>query len=371
MAVKTPFRTYYKHEAIMRYARILGFGEVHTKIDVDTGLHAVIAIHNTKLGPAIGGTRCFRYSSAGPAMIDALRLAYTMTLKAAVSDLPHGGAKAVLMRPRVIHDREAYFRAYGDFVHEMNGRYITAVDIGTTEADMNIIAQRTPYVFGASSLHTQESDPSPQTAIGVMRGIEAAAKFKWDRDNLDGLHVAVQGAGAVGYYLCRFLHERGVKLTVCDPKPAATEQCQKEFNADVVALDDIYSVDCDIYAPCAVGGTINLDTLNQMKASIIAGSANAQLAHTKYAEIAKEKGILYAPDFVINAGGLIHAAIVYDYQDHELANQKIDKLYNTLLQIFERSASEGHTTLAVAQAMAHERLDIGSVSDPYMQEAIG
>ena len=304
-------------------------------------------------------------------MIDALRLAYTMTLKAAVSGLPHGGAKAVLIKPRIIKDRTAYFRAYGDFVHEMNGRYITAIDVGTTEADMNIIAEHTPYVFGASSQRTAESDPSPQTAKGVLRGIEAAAKFKLQRDDLTGLRVAVQGVGQVGYRLCQLLHERGASLTVSDPNQQAVTRCIDEFGATAVDLATIYQVDCDIFSPCALGGIINLEHLNQLSAAIIAGSANAQLAHRKYAEIAKNKNILYVPDCVINAGGLIHAAIIYDFEDLELANKKIDHLYETLLQLFQRASKHQQTTLAVAEVMAKERLDQANNTSASMSEIAG
>lgn len=349
-------RVYYRHEAIMRYARLLGFGEIHTKIDITTGLNAIIAIHNTTLGPAIGGTRCYRYTSSGPAAIDALRLAYTMTLKAAVSGLPHGGAKAVLIKPRIIHDREAYFRAYGDFVHEMNGRYITAVDVGTTEQDMDIISERTPYVFGASTRHQHQHDPSPYTAIGVMRGIQAAIEFKLNRHSLEGIHVAIQGAGHVGYYLCKFLAEKGAKISICDPKPDAVQRCVDEFGATPVDIETIYDVKCDVFSPCALSNIINFNTLNRIQAPIIAGSANAQLAHRKYSSVIKEKNILYAPDFVINAGGLIYAAMIYDFQDEDLANNKIDNIYNSLITIFERAATSNRTTTGIAELMAKEKL---------------
>lgn len=357
-----PFRLYYKHEAIMRYARLLGFGEIHTKIDIETGLNAIIAIHSTKLGPAIGGTRCFRYTSSGPAVIDAIRLAYTMTLKAAVSDLPHGGAKAVLLKPRLIKDRQAYFRSYGDFVHEMNGQYITAVDVGTTEQDMDVIAERTPYVFGASSRHEKQADPSPFTAIGVIRGIQAAIEHKLNRDALDGIHVAIQGAGHVGYYLTKLLNQQGAKISICDPKSELVARCVDEFGAKAVATDKIYDVKCDVFSPCALSNIINFASLNRIQAPIIAGSANAQLAHRKYASVMQNKNILYAPDFVINSGGLIYAAMLYDYEDVDMANAKIDKIYNTLHQIFDRSASTKKNTAEIAEIMAKEKLNSKDVS---------
>ncbi len=344
----------------MRYARILRFGEIHTKIDLDSGLNAIIAIHNTKLGPAIGGTRCFRYTSTGPALIDALRLAFMMTLKAAANELPHGGAKAVLIKPRIIKDREKYFRAYGDFVHQMNGRYITAVDVGTTERDMDIIAERTPYVYGASGIRNIESDPSPQTARGVLRGIEAAIESKLNRDSIDGLHVAVQGAGHVGYELIKSLASAGAKLTVCDTNQEALQRCVNEFGATAVNSQDIYDVACDIFAPCAMGGVLNLQNINRLKTSIIVGSANNQLAHAKYGATLHKKGILYAPDFISNAGGLIWASYVYDYQDTALAYQKIDAVKQRLQTIFERSARENQPTHIIAQKIAEERLAAGT-----------
>lgn len=368
MAMSEQGKVYYKHEALMRYARLLDFGEIHTKIDRKTGLHAIIAIHSNKLGPAIGGCRLYEYDSAGPAIKDALRLAYMMTLKAAASDLPHGGAKSVILKPKRIRDRKAYFRAFGDFVHEMNGRYITAVDVGSSTEDMDTIAERTPYVIGAPHTHVGESDPSPHTARGVLRGIEAAVKFKDNRDDLEGLHVAIQGAGRVAYYLANDLHERGAKLTVCDPNPAAVQRCINEFNAEVVDTEAIYDVDCDIFAPCALGGTINLDTLNRIKASIVAGSANNQLAHRKYATMIEEKGILYAPDFVVNSGGLINAAMVYDYKDTQLADAKIDKLYDTVLQLFDRARSLKMPTADVAEIIAKERLENNNISKPHSFE---
>lgn len=345
-----------QHDVIMRYARLLGFGEIHTKIDHKTGLKAIIAIHSTQLGPAIGGARFKYYASTLDATIDVLKLAYHMTLKAAISDLPHGGAKAVLIKPKILKDHAAYFRCFGDFVHEMNGRYITAVDVGTTETEMDIIAERTPYVFGASHTHISEKDPSPLTALGVLKGIEAAVKFKLGRDQLAGLHVAIQGVGHVGYELARLLHERGVRLTVTDPNLAAIESCVHEFAATAVSLDQIYDVDCDVFSPCALGGTINFETVHRLKAPIIAGSANTQLAHKKFGSLLMEKGILYAPDFVINAGGLIHAAMGYDYQNTEMAIAKINKLYDILLDLFERAAEEGLPTHDVAERIAKEKL---------------
>ena len=349
-------KRFYKHEALMRYARMLGFGEIHEKIDRETGLHAIIAIHSTKLGPAIGGSRFFSYHAAGAGIKDALRLSYMMTLKAAVSNLQHGGAKAVIIKPAEIKDRKALFEAYGDFVHEMNGRYITAIDVGTSTEDMNVIADRTPYVIGATKVKDVDSDPSPHTALGVMHSIEAAVKFQLDKDNLDGVRITIQGAGSVGYYLCKLLTERGAQISISDPKPGAIQRCIDDFGVTGVSTDEIYDTPCDIFTPCAMGGIINADTVKRLQCNMIIGSANNQLAHHAVTEILQEKGILYAPDFVVNSGGLINAAMVYDYQDASIADAQIAKLYDTMLSLFERSKREQKPTNIIAEEMAREKL---------------
>jgi len=356
MTSKKQGNRFYKHEALMRYARTLGFGEIHEKIDRKTGLHAIVAIHSTKLGPAIGGSRFFHYHAAGAALKDALRLSYMMTLKAAVSNLPHGGAKAVIIKPDEIKDRKALFEAYGDLVHEMNGRYITAIDVGTSTDDMNIIADRTPYVIGATKFGKADSDPSPHTALGVMHSIEAAVKFQMDKDNIKDVRVAIQGAGSVGFYLTKLLSQRGAKITISDPKPEAIKRCVNNFGANGVSINEIYDVPCDIFAPCAMGGTINSDTIKRLQCKMIVGSANNQLAHHQISEILEEKGILYAPDFVVNSGGLINAAMVYDYQDPSIADAQIAKLYDTVLSLFKRSKRECKPTTIVAEQMAREKL---------------
>ena len=276
--------------------------------------------------------------------------------KAAISDLPHGGAKAVIIKPHEIKDRKALFEAYGDFVHEMNGRYITAIDVGTSTEDMDIIADRTPYVIGATKFGKSDSDPSPHTAVGVLKSIEAAVKFQLNKDSVEGLHVAIQGAGSVGYFLGKFLHERGATITVCDPKAEAVQQFIDDFGATSVELDAIYDVPCDIFSPCALGGVISADTLKHIKAPIIIGSANNQLAHYEVTNILHEKNILYVPDFLVNAGGLINAAMVYDYQDPSIADAQIAKLYDTTLALLERAKRAKKPTTVIAEQMAREKL---------------
>jgi leucine dehydrogenase len=350
-------KKYYRLEALMRYANILGFEDVHIKMDRHSGLQAIIAIHNVDLGPAIGGCRFIHYDSTGPALKDALQLAYMMTLKAAISGLPHGGAKAVILAPRKLKSRTALFTAFGDFVHELNGKYITACDSGTTTADMDIIATRTPYVIGAAGSRLLESNPAIHTAKGVFMGLRAAVKHQLKRNDLTNIQVAIQGAGAVGYELAALLHNAGALITVCDTKAEATDRFKLEFNAKVVDIDSIYDVDCDIFSPCALGSVINSDTINRIKASIIAGSANNQLGHQKFAETLKQQNILYAPDFVINSGGLINAALVYDFHNPELADKKIGKLYETMLSLFIQASRENKTPLKIAEENAIRKLE--------------
>lgn len=347
---------HYTHERLMRYARMLGFGDIHIKIDSNTGLHAIIAVHSTKRGPAIGGCRFYSYHSIDLALKDAIQLAYMMTLKAAFTDLPHGGAKAVILKPSKIINREALFRSFGYFVHHINGRYITAMDIGTTTQDMDIIAECTPHVIGAAGTDKLQSDPSPFTARGIFLGIKAAVKFKLNRDTIEGLHVAIQGGGKTAYSLARFLRQAGATISMCDTKLEATQQFADEFQARVIPPETIYDVPCDIFSPCAIGGVINLNTLNRLQTSIIAGSANNQLAHRKYGIIAHQRGLLYAPDYVINAGGLIQAASVHDYHNIDIANRLIDNLYDCLLELFDRSAKEDIPTTEVADLIAKEKL---------------
>ena len=347
---------HYTHKGLIRYARMLGFGDIHTRIDSNTGLHAIIAIHSTKRGPAIGGCRFYSYPSIDLALKDAIRLSHMMTLKAAFADLPHGGAKAVILNPSTIKNRKMLFRSFGDFVHDMNGRYITAMDIGTTTQDMDIIAECTPHVIGAAGTDELQSDPSPFTSRGIFLGMKAAVKFKLNCDTVEGLHVAIQGGGKTAYNLARLLHQAGATISMCDTKLEVAQQFADEFQARVVAPETIYDVPCDVFSPCAIGGVINLNTLNRLQTSIIAGSANNQLAHQKYGIIAHQRGFLYAPDYVINAGGLIQAASVHDYHDIDIANRLIDNLYNRLLELFDRSVKENIPTTKVADLMAKEKL---------------
>lgn len=358
-----PIKAVYRHarprftvaDSLMRYAEFLGYGDIHTKIDEKTGLKAFIAIHNLTRGPAIGGCRMITYPGVNMAMEDVLRLGYMMSYKAAITNLPHGGAKAVILKPKVIKDRDAFFETFGEFVHGLGGRYITAVDSGTGPADMDIIARRTPYVTCTTALGGG-SDPSPLTALGVRRAIEAAVKFKLGRDSLEGIHVAIQGAGHVGYSLAKGLHEGGARLTVTDIDQKALQRCADEFGATICQPEDIYHIEADIFSPCALGSTLNLKTIKQLKTSIVAGAANNQLSHHHYGTLLHERGILYAPDFLINAGGLIHVAVIYDHGNIARSTEQIHNIYDIVMDIYQRSASENIPTNEIAFRIARERL---------------
>lgn len=342
---------------LLDYAEYLGFGDLYIKVDNKTGLKSIIAVHSTKLGPAIGGTRCIPYPSTDAAIRDALRLARGMSYKAAICNLPHGGAKSVIIRPPNLDaaKRQQLFQKFGELVEHVKGQYIAAMDSGTEINDMDAIAKSTKYVTCTSD-SIGDGDPSPHTALGVLRGIEATVKFRLGRDDLSGLHVAIQGVGHVGYYLAKFLHEKNVKLTVCDINPDATNRCVNEFGATVVSTNEIYSVPCDIFAPCALGGVINENTIPQLKTNMIVGSANNQLAKMSFDQVLFERDITYAPDFLVNAGGLIHVAGLYDFGEEKQAHEQIIKLYDETLNLFIRAEKENKPTNQIAIEIAKERL---------------
>lgn len=342
-------------DSLMRYAEFLGYGEIHTKIDEKTGLKAFVALHNLKRGPAIGGCRMVSYQTMDKAMEDALRLGYMMSYKAAINNLPHGGGKAVLIKPKVIKDKEAYFEKFGEFVNDLGGRYITAVDSGTSPAEMDIIARKTSFVT-CTSQSGSASDPSPLTALGVRRAIEAAVKFRMGTDSLEGIHVAIQGAGHVGYYLAKELHALGTKITISDINLKSLQRVVDEFGAQICHPDEIYSIQADVFSPCALGATLNLKNIKLLNSKIVAGSANNQLSHAHYGSLMHERGILYAPDFLINAGGLIHVAVIYDKGDMQKSLQQINDIYHTVYDIYERSAHENRATNIIAEQIARERL---------------
>ncbi len=332
------------------------YGELHLHRDAGSGLRAIVAIHDTRLGPALGGCRCISYPSEEDAIIDALRLARGMTYKAAISGIPHGGGKAVLIKPEAEMDRSAFFRAFGKFIDDLGGHYITAEDSGTSVEDMEIIRTVTKHVTGVRPENGGSGDPSPFTALGVRRGIEALVKFALDRDDLEGLHVAVQGVGHVGYHLCRQLHERGAQLTVADIDPLKAERAQREFGATVVSLDAIFSVECDVFAPCALGSALNDETIPRLKCRIVAGAANNQLASPQNGDDLFQRGILYAPDYAINAGGLMNVASEVAGYDEAATTKKVEGIYDIIWEIAERAKSAMQPTHRIADTIAQEKL---------------
>jgi leucine dehydrogenase len=317
------------------------------------GYKGIIAIHDTTMGPALGGTRFWNYASESDAVVDALRLSRGMTYKAAVTGLNLGGGKSVIIGDNKTKDREMIFRAHGRAVESLAGRYITAEDVGTSPDDMEFIAMETEHVVGMTGL---SGDPSPVTAYGVYMGIKSCAHFRYGTDSLEGRHLAVQGLGHVGYYLCKDLAEEGAKLTVSDIDKERVARVVEEFGATAVSTDEIYDVKADIFAPCALGSVANDDTIPRFNFDIVAGAANNVLARSQHGELLEKKGILYAPDYVINAGGLINVFGEINGWSADRSMRKAADIYNTLLRIFERAKSEGIPTSAAADRVAESRI---------------
>ncbi|SIQ31860.1 branched-chain amino acid dehydrogenase [Peribacillus simplex] len=324
--------------------------------DKQSGLKAIIAIHDTTLGPALGGTRMWTYASEEDAIEDALRLSRGMTYKNAAAGLNLGGGKTVIIGDPRKDKNEEMFRAFGRYIQGLNGRYITAEDVGTTVEDMDLIHEETDFVTGISPAFGSSGNPSPVTAYGVYRGMKAAAKEAFGTDSLEGKVVAVQGVGNVSYNLCRHLHEEGAKLIVTDINKESVARAVESFGATAVDPDEIYGVDCDIYAPCALGAVINDHTINQIKAKVIAGAANNQLKEPVHGDQIHEKGIIYAPDYVINAGGVINVADELLGYNRERALKKVETVYDTIERVIEIAKRDQIPTYKAADRMAEERI---------------
>lgn len=320
-----------------------------------SNLKAIIVIHDTTLGPALGGLRMWDYKSEAEALEDALRLAKGMTYKNAAAGLNFGGGKAVIIGDPKKDKSEAMLRAFGRYVESLNGRYITAEDVGSTEDDMDTIQLETDYVVG-TSLGTGSGDPAPVTAYGIYQGIKATAKEAFGTDLLKGKKIAIQGVGQVAYRLCSLLHKEGASLVVTDINEEAVERAVKQFGAEAVAPDDIYGVDCDIFSPCALGGIINDDTIKQFKAKAIAGSANNQLKSAKHGEMLHEQGIIYAPDYVINSGGVINVSDEMQGYNEERALSKVKTIYHQLEKVYDISKQKNIPTSLAADKMAEARM---------------
>ncbi|GIN55728.1 leucine dehydrogenase [Lederbergia ruris] len=325
--------------------------------DEASGLKAIIALHDTTLGPALGGTRMWTYHSEEAAIEDALRLAKGMTYKNAAAGLNLGGGKTVIIGDPKKDKNEAMFRAFGRFIQGLNGRYITAEDVGTTVEDMDLIYEETNFVTGISQASGSSGNPSPVTAYGCYVGMKAAAKEAFGSDSLEGKVVAVQGVGNVSFELCRYLHEEGASLIVTDINRDSVNRAVTAFDAKAVDPDDIYSVDADIFSPCALGAIINDQTIPQLKAKVIAGSANNQLQDPQHGDLIHEMGIVYAPDYVINAGGVINVADeLYGY-NRERALKRVETIYQNVAKVIEISKRDHIPTYLAADRMAEERIE--------------
>ncbi len=320
--------------------------------DADTGLKAIVAIHNTNLGPALGGCRMWPYETEADAVADVLRLSKGMTYKAAVSGLDYGGGKAVIIGDPKTDKTPALLRAMGRFVHSLGGRYRTAEDVGTTVEDMDVLRRETVYAHGFSD---GTGNPSPATAFGVFRGIEAAVMHRHGKEGVAGFSVAVQGLGNVGYVLSRYLTENGAQLIVTDVDAARIERVVGDFGARAVGPDEIFEAEADVFAPCALGAVINDRTASRLTAGIVAGAANNQLAEPRHGLVLNERGILYAPDYVINAGGLIDITNEGPDYTAEKALSQVAGIYDTLTAVFERARRSGRPPEEIADSMAEER----------------
>jgi leucine dehydrogenase len=332
--------------------RVPGYERVLLGSDEAAGYQGIIAIHSTALGPAVGGTRYWSYKTADDAMTDALRLARGMTYKNSLAGLPFGGGKSIVMRNGQAANREKLFRAHGRMVNSLAGKYITAEDVGTSPADMEYVLQETTYVGG---LQGRSGDPSPHTARGVFRAMQAAAKYKWGSDDLAGKTVAIQGCGHVGYFLAGELARVGAKLIVTDVDAAKVKRTADDHGASTVVPEEISAVQADIFAPCALGGVLNDQTIPQLKATMVVGAANNQLLEPRHGDLLQQRGVLYAPDYAANAGGVINGCcremLGWDVP-RTLA--KTDAIYDTLLTIFAMADREKIPTYQAADRLAEE-----------------
>lgn len=324
--------------------------------DAPSGLRAIVAIHSTSLGPALGGTRFFPFRSEEEALRDVLRLARGMTYKAAVGGLDLGGGKAVIIGDPRRDKSEVLLRAYGRFIESLGGRYITAEDVGTSREDMDVLRRETRWVTGVSKRLGGSGDPSPVTAFGVFQGLRACAEEALRTSSLDGIRVVVQGVGKVGYHLVKHLVEAGAQVTVADVDVDAVGRAVSEFGVDTVEPEKAHALECDVFAPCALGAVIRDDTLPELKCGVVAGAANNQLERPEHGDALAGLGILYAPDFVINAGGLMNVAEELIGYDRERAMRKVDGIYRTLRDVFRRAKLDGVTPATAANRLAEERI---------------
>ena len=324
--------------------------------NTDTGLRAIIAIHNTALGPALGGLRMWPYASEEDALEDVLRLSRGMSYKAAVAGLNLGGGKGVILGDPKSEKSEVLFRAFGRFVNSLNGRYITAEDVGIDVNDMEIVLQETDHVVGVHQVHGGSGDPSPFTAYGTLQAIRACLQKKYGDEEVGKRSFAIQGVGHVGYHLCRLLHDEGAKLFVCDIDDELVERVVDEFGCEAVPSDEIYDVEAQVFSPCALGAVVNDETLPRFRFDVIAGAANNQLATPAHGDALEAKGILYAPDYAANAGGLMNVSIELEGYNRERAIRMTRTIYYNISRIFEIAERDGIPSWKAADRMAEERI---------------
>jgi leucine dehydrogenase len=333
-----------------------------------TGLKAIIAVHNTSLGPALGGCRMWAYESDEQALRDVLRLSYSMTYKAAITGLPLGGGKSVIIGDAKKIKTPALMQAMGKAVETFNGRYIVAEDVGTTVEDMNAIHSQTKHVVGMSHGSEGTGDPSPTTALGVYTGLKSAVRYRLHRSDMKGIKVAVQGLGNVGYNLCRLLAKDGAQLLVTDMQKEKIDMAVQEFGAKGVAMNDIYSQDADVFSPCALGAILNDATIKSLKAKVIAGAANNQLSEARHGDVLRHLKILYAPDYAINAGGLINvhyehvSRITGQAYDRAAVIAHVQKIGETSESIFRYAEQDGIATNTAADRIAEQRLNSSDIT---------
>lgn len=331
----------------------------------DAGLKAIIAIHNTVLGPALGGTRMWPYASEAEALNDVLRLSRGMTFKNAVAGLNIGGGKAVIIGDPAKDKSEALFRAFGQFVDSLGGRYITAEDVGIDVNDMEYVYRETQFVTGVHQIHGGSGDPSPFTAYGALQGLMATLNKKFGDEDVGKYSYAVQGLGHVGMEYVKLLKERGAKIFVTDIHKDRVEKAVAEYGAEAVAPDAIYDVEADVYSPCALGGTVNEQTLPRFKFKVICGAANNQLSTDAIGDEVVKRGILYAPDYAVNAGGVMNVALELDGYNRERAMRMMRTIYHNLSRIYEIADRDGIPTYRAADRLAEERISaIGKLKLP-------
>ncbi len=324
--------------------------------DKDSGLKAIIAIHNTTLGPALGGTRMWNYANEEDALVDVLRLSKGMTYKAAAAGLNLGGGKAVIIGDPKTQKSEALFRNFGAFVNSLQGKYITAEDVGTTVQDMSYVFMETPYVTGIPVSFGGSGDPSPYTAHGVLMGIKASVKHKLKTDSLKGVRIAVQGLGNVGSHLVEYLVKEGAHVMIADIDAEKTRAIADRLNLETVDPKEIASVDCDVFAPCALGAVINDQSIPNLKCKVVSGGANNQLAEERHGEALRELGILYAPDYVINSGGLMNVFVELEGYSSDRAFEKTQQVYNSLMEVFKIADEENISNQKAADRLAEKRI---------------